>query len=111
MAMNPMHQHTPESVQILLKNGMTEEQVLLEILNAGMDEPIAREMITSIKKEKYALQQRRGFVLLGIGSLLCFLSCVFTMLHLIPSLTGFLLYGLTTFGVIIIFVGLIMVFE
>lgn len=109
--MNSLHQHTPESVQLLIKKGMTEEQVMQEILNAGMDEPLAREMLTAIKKEKNDLQQRRGFILLGIGSLLCFFSCVFTMLHLIPSLTGFLLYGLTSIGVIIIFAGLVMVFE
>ncbi len=56
-------------------------------------------------------KQNIGFLLLGIGAFVGFLSCVLTMLDFAPELRGFMLYGLTSLALVLIFIGLYFVFE
>ncbi len=48
---------------------------------------------------------------MGIGAFIVFLSCVLTMLDIVPELRGIALYGLTSIGVGLAFLGAYYVFE
>ena len=92
-------------------NNHTEDVILDELRQHGMDSLQIVEMISFYKKKRNDEKQYLGFILLGVGAFLGFLSCVFTMLDLVPELRGFMLYGLTSLALVVIFVGLYFVFE
>jgi len=58
-----------------------------------------------------ARRQAKGFICMGIGAILGFISCVMTLVNPIPALYDIILYGLTSIAIIIIFIGLYLVFE
>lgn len=95
----------------LAKKGFTEEDIYNDLLSRGIDQNDARQMIEECKRDNCLKQQKTGLTLLVIGSVFCFVSCIFTMLEVMPALTNFFLYGMTSTGVAIVFGGLIMVFE
>jgi hypothetical protein len=99
------------SLKEMAKKGLNEEQIYEQLIEQQFSPTEAREMIETCKKENCMRQQKNGLTLLVIGAFTCFVSCLFTMLELMPSLTNFFLYGMTSAGVMVVFGGLIMVFE
>jgi hypothetical protein len=99
------------SLKGMAKKGLSEEQIYEQLIEQHFSPMEAREMIETCKRENCMKQQKNGLTLMVIGAIICFTSCLFTMLELMPSLTNFLLYGMTSAGVIVVFGGLIMVFE
>ena len=98
-------------VQHVFRKGISEEEVVSELLSSGVSEEDVLSIVAEWKKEKYARQQKMGLMLLVAGSLTCFISCIFTMLNIMPALTNFFLYGMTSMGVVVVLGGLVMVFE
>lgn len=92
-------------------NNMTEDVIVQELRQHGLDSLQIVEMITFYKKKRNDEKQTIGFIILAVGAFIGFLSCVFTMLDLAPELRGFMLYGLTSIALVLIFAGLYFVFE
>lgn len=65
------------------------------------------------KYKKYCddCRMQLGFVLAGIGSFLCFISCLLTLLHILPQFRYLILIGLTSVGAILVLVGFYYIFE
>ena len=63
------------------------------------------------KRVKNAKIQFTGFICLGTGAFLGFISCVLTLTNPIPELFNIILYGLTSVAILIICAGLYFVFE
>ena len=63
------------------------------------------------KQGKNAKKQFIGFICLGTGAFLGFISCVLTLTNPIPELFNIILYGLTSVAILIICAGLYLVFE
>ena len=57
------------------------------------------------------LRIRNGFLCWGVGGFLGFLSCVFTMTELLPSMNNFFLYGLTSIAILVVLYGCYLIFE
>lgn len=87
------------------------DEIRLELTRAGNTE----EDIAAIIKEYQKLQEEKrrtiGFVCMAAGAFLGFISCVMTMMDLIPAFTGVFLYGFTTLAIIIVLIGCFFVFE
>jgi hypothetical protein len=87
------------------------DEIRLELTRAGNTE----EDIATIIKEYQKLQEEKrrtiGFVYMAAGAFLGFISCVLTMMDLIPAFTGVFLYGFTTLAIIIVLIGCFLVFE
>lgn len=98
-------------IQMMVAKGANEEEIFRELSLHGISEEEARHIINSWKKEKAAHQQKNGLTLLVIGSFACFVSCVLTIADVFPALNNFFLYGLTSMGVVVVFGGLVLVFE
>ena len=86
-----------EVKNILEKEGYIEEQII--------------ELVGLYKKRKLNERTNRGFILMGIGCFLGFISCLFTVLGFFPEIKDFILYGLTSGGIIIALIGGYYVFE
>jgi hypothetical protein len=89
----------------------SEEIIVEELRQHGMDSLQIIEILNFFKKKKNDERQTTGFTLTGIGAFIGFISCLFTMLDLVPELRGLVLYGLTSLALIFIFIGLYFIFE
>ncbi len=87
------------------------DQVREDLKNRNINEEQIENVLKSYKKIKGEKRQMYGFIITTVGGLLCFFSCIFTLLNVIPSLRDFILYGITTIGIIVIVIGLYLVFE
>jgi hypothetical protein len=56
-------------------------------------------------------RQTNGFICMGVGAFLGFISCMLTVINPVPALYYYILYGLTSISITIIFIGLYLVFE
>ena len=59
------------------------------------------------------LEKRRfnGFVCLGVGAMLGFISCVLSILNPVPELYNVILFGFTSLAICILVLGLYFLFE
>lgn len=92
-------------------NNTPEEVIINELQQLGLQETQISAVLNQYKKKKSDARQQIGFIITAIGSFFGFISCVFTMLDLFPAIRGFMLYGLTTIGIVLVFVGLFLIFE
>ena len=87
------------------------QEVEQKLIALGYDSDYINVHLKEFNKLKYAKRQSAGFVLLGIGALLGFLSCLLTMVNPIPDLNDFFLYGLTSLAIVIVSIGFYYIFE
>jgi hypothetical protein len=92
-------------------NNTPEEVIINELRQFGLQEVQISELLQQYKKKKNDERQQIGFIITAIGAFFGFLSCIFTMLDVFPDFRGFVLYGLTSIGIVLIFIGLFLVFE
>lgn len=69
------------------------------------------EIITLYRKKHIDARFTNGFILMGAGAFLGFLSCVCAILDFAPTWRNFFLYGLTSLSVLIAMAGCYLVFE
>ncbi|KYP16304.1 hypothetical protein [Flavihumibacter sp. CACIAM 22H1] len=62
-------------------------------------------------KTNTAKRQFAGFLLMGIGAFIGFISCVLSLLNPIPELYNLILYGLTSVAIVVALIGLYLVLE
>lgn len=94
-----------------LMNNLKPEEVTQQLLASGLN---ADDILINLKEYKRLRQNKRnftGFVYMGLGAFIGFVSCVLAILNPLPEWHNFFLFGLTTVAVLIVFVGLYMVFE
>ncbi len=92
-----------------LEKGFSNEQVKAELLNMGIEERNIPEMLREFKKMRNARNTSIGLYYILAGALLCFISCVWTLT--VSATSGFVLYGLTSMGIIVVFIGLARIFN
>lgn len=81
------------------------------LVEKGWNEETIAAHLAEFKKMKYAKRQFTGFICLGAGAFLGFISCVLTMVNPVPALYNLILYGLTSIAMIFIFFGLYYLFD
>ena len=82
-----------------------------ELHNKGLDNDSISSSLKEYKRLRNAKRQSTGFLCMGIGAVLGFISCVLTVTNVFPGLFSAFLYGLTTIAVTIVFIGLYFIFE
>ena len=108
-----IHQQSEHAVLInkWIDAHFTEDQLKATLLKEGCDENEIEELTDLFRRRQISNRVKRGFGLLIIGCILGFLSCVFTVLGIMPEIKGFILYGLTSIGIILALWGGYYVFE
>ena len=87
------------------------EEIIEELKTKIEDETHIHEIISAYKQKLDSHRVQNGFILTGIGALLCLINCLTTIFLNVPEWRDFLLIGLTTIGVLVIMVGFYMIFE
>ncbi|MBK7692246.1 MAG: hypothetical protein IPJ31_14460 [Bacteroidetes bacterium] len=89
----------------------SEEQIKEELLRKGYIEEKIFEILTLYKEKKSAARSTKGFILMVVGALIGFTSCMLTLLNVMPEMRDFFMVGLTTIAISIVVLGCYYVFE
>lgn len=103
--------NTDQLLQKWLKTNLTVQQVMAEVEKLGLEQGTADEIVNAFKKLRLNERTKRGLRLLVIGCFLGFVSCVLTVMGVLPEFKGFILYGLTSIGITLALLGGYYVFE
>jgi hypothetical protein len=82
-----------------------------ELQSKGYDAESVARYLKEFKKARHAKRLFSGFVCMAIGALLGFISTMLTIFNPFPELYNYILYGLTSVAILVIFWGLYLVFE
>lgn len=89
-----------------------EIQRIEELLRGkGMSDETITIYLKEFKRQRYGRQQSRGFIFAAVGAFLGFVSCLLTVFNPIPELYNIILFGLTSFAILLIVIGLYFLFE
>ncbi len=92
-------------------NNLSSEIIQQELSLEGYSNNEVEEIITLYKKKCDNDRMTKGFIMMGAGAFLGFISCVCVLLDFGPLMRDIFLYGLTSLSVIIAMAGLYLVFE
>lgn len=101
----------PTLLQQWFMEKMKPEAIEESLKARGLDQESIVQHLKEYRKLCCAKRQFNGFVLLGAGAFLGFVSCLLSVVNPIPSLYYAILYGLTSVALALIFWGLYLVFE
>lgn len=108
--MNRNKLHLEEHAKDWIANGYTNKEIEKELLGLGIAEADVPAMMKEIVRMRNARNTSIGLVYVLIGAVICLVSCVLTIM-LPQSNTTLVLYGLTTAGIIVAFIGLMRIFN
>jgi hypothetical protein len=94
-----------------LNDGRLRADIEAELMAEGHDERFVKEIVHETVKLRYARRRSQGLAFILVGALICFASFLLTITASgIQGNFSFILYGLTTVGIIFVFSGFTMVF-
>ncbi len=94
-----------------IDNGMSNKEIEEKLLFGGYDEKYVAGLLKELTKLRNAKKTTRGLVFILIGAALCLLSCILTLSQAFSgSDFSFVLFGLTTLGILLVFGGLVFIF-
>ncbi len=82
-----------------------------ELQLKGFDEAAIATHVKEFKKARNAKRLAAGMVYMAVGAFLGFTSTMLTIINPVPELYNYILYGLTSVAILVIFWGLYLVFE
>lgn len=97
-----------EKAKAWLEKGLDEKEIKNQLASLGIDDRYMPEMLKEIKKLRQSKSTANGLVYILIGAVMCLFSCVYTIVA--GNNSELILYGLTSLGIIIIFIGLVKIF-
>ncbi|MBG9376918.1 hypothetical protein I5907_11765 [Panacibacter sp. DH6] len=100
-----------EFIQQWIAEKLDAEAIKQKLTVQGFSEEDIVSHIRLFRKAVYEKKQSRGFIILGTGAFLGFISCVLTLTNPIPDLYNWILYGLTSVALSLIMWGLILILE
>ena len=77
----------------------------------GHDEDTISLHLKEFDKQKFARRQFTGFIYMGIGATIGFISCVLSIINPVPELYNWILYGMTSVAITVALVGLYYALE
>jgi hypothetical protein len=102
---------TGEYILDALSRGMGKNQIQSELLHKGYEESFVNELLQETVKTYRIKMRAKGLWLILSGAVICFTSFLLTITSPFTHFSfPFVLYGLTSFGIIIVFLGLMKIF-
>lgn len=100
-----------QQILTLLGSGKTRTEISEQLTAQGHDAYFVKNIVAETIKLHHAKSRTRGLVLVGIGAVICLLSCVFTIvMSYMGGSAPVILYGATSLGIVFIFAGLVKIF-
>ncbi|MEI8279078.1 MAG: hypothetical protein WCG87_04890 [Bacteroidota bacterium] len=95
----------------LLNNGQSKDEIVTALVQKGHEEYHVTELLKEVAKLRDAKNRSQALALVLVGALICLASCIMTLTgSFTHSNFSFVLYGLTSLGIIVVFAGLMKVF-
>lgn len=98
-----------DNARMWLQKGLSDAQIKAELLQLGIEERNIPEMLKEVVKMRRSRNTTNGLVFILAGAMLCLISCIYTLTSSSPD-TGLMLYGLTSLGIVVVFIGLVKIF-
>lgn len=98
-------------IQQWIANGKNISELETDLAAEGYDNKTIAELIAAYKKQRTEKRQFNGFICLGLGAFLGFVSCLLSIFNPFPDLYYGILFGFTAFAIIVIVSGMYLVFE
>lgn len=95
----------------LFERGMDRQQIMTHLLENGHDQKFAEQLLAGAIQLRDAKRRHQGLIYVLFGAFVCLASCVLTFMS--SSIQGhfpYVLYGLTSLGILIVFAGFMKVF-
>jgi hypothetical protein len=108
-----LHENTSVSIYVLrlLREGKKKDQVVAILLQDGHEEYFAKQIVEEAAKLRNAKLRSQGLLLILTGGAVCLLSCLLTLGSSYSSSSFSMgLFGLTSIGIILVFIGLMKIF-
>ncbi len=109
--MSTTQQINTSEIQQWLNFNYTIEKIEADLKARGFDTDVIETYLKEFKKQRNAKQQFNGFICLGVGAFLGFISCLLSVLNPFPEYYYYILFGFTTLAICVIMAGLYFVFE
>lgn len=81
------------------------------LASLGHDDDTIALHLQEFKKQRFAKRQFTGFVYMGVGATIGFISCVLSIINPVPELYNWILYGMTSVAITVALVGLYFALE
>lgn len=95
----------------LYSGGHTTDEILSRFEKRGLNMEVARDVVKSVRDVRMKRKRSQGLIFCGVGALVLALAFLTTYILSINGYpTGFTLYGLTTVGIGLLFVGMVLYF-
>lgn len=95
----------------LHKEDKEREDIEYHLTEIGHPADHAHALVNEVLKLHYMQRRSQGITLILCGAFICFLSCILTLTaSFSPSNFALILYGLTSVGICVIFIGFMKVF-
>jgi hypothetical protein len=92
----------------LFEGGHTTDEIRSRFESRGYDIALVDELIGIVKAHRLKKRRSRGIIFSGIGAVLLVLAFVITyILHQSGIDTDMVLYGMTTLGITLLFIGMV----
>jgi len=107
----PTNETPSEYATRMLERGVARQQIENDLVGMGHARNFATEIVTEVAKMRDAKKRSQGLVLILAGAFICFISFLLTVTGFVSGdAYNFVLFGVTSLGVIVIFAGFTMVF-
>ncbi len=101
-----------EEMKMLVSRGFDDQSIQQELIKRGLDEALIAQLMSHSSRIRGAVRTRKGSLLVLVGVIILgigFLSCV--AIHFMGGEISLPLYGVTIIGLILVFMGLIKIFN
>ncbi len=102
--------HLSNKILELLNRGRKREQIVTELLEDGHEAYYVKQLVEETYKMRMTKLRQQGLMLILAGAVACLLSCILTITTSTEDNMPFVLYGMTSIGIIVAFVGFTKVF-
>ncbi|MBL0144461.1 MAG: hypothetical protein IPP48_00485 [Chitinophagaceae bacterium] len=100
-----------ETIQQWVDKKLSPQMIEEDLKSKGLDADSIMSHIKEFRRIRYGKRKFSAFVMMGIGAVMGFISCVLTITNVLPHMFDIFLYGLTTAAALLVFRGLYLLFE
>lgn len=95
----------------LYAGGHTTDEILSRLEKRGLDMDMVGELVRTVREMRLRRRRSQGLIVCGVGAVVLVLAFLITYVLSVNGYpTGFTLYGLTTLGIGLLFVGMVLYF-
>ena len=102
----------PPELAKMLREGRTDEQIREALVACYSEGPTVVQLMREVKKFRAAKTTTTGLIFILIGAVILVTSFILSFMHVVTAQSlSFVLFGLTTVGILVVFFGLMKVFS